>query len=857
MPRLPANPSPHRYRLDLEIDPSRERFAGEEQIEIELRSATRTIELHAVDLQVSEVQATDSKGTQSAARVRTLARRESLELRFARPIQAGVATLALRWTGPLRSDLRGLYLARSGRHRYATTQLEAADARRMFPCFDEPSHKARFAIAVTTPARNRVVSNAPVARVTRRGRQQRIEFAETPPLSTYLVALIVGELESSRVRRCGGTPVRVWCAPGKRHLAGFALECAVESLARLERYFGLPYPYAKLDLIAVPDFEFGAMENAGAVTFRETLLLSDPKTLTFAERKRVAEVMAHELAHMWFGDLVTMEWWDDLWLNEAFATWMAFTIVDQWQPDWHMWLDFEHGRSAALGEDALQSTHPIYIEVDHPDQATENFDLITYEKGAAVVRMLERWLGPAVFQRGVRRYIRRHREGNARGADLWSALEEVSGQPVQRVAERWIGRPGYPALEVGLRRSRGRDRLVTRQSRFFSSPRAPEVARRATWPIPAVIRVQPQRGAGRMRLERHLLRRARESIDMGPAGSIAWIYANAEESGFYRPFHEPALGTRISRDLERLRPVERMGRIGHEWAGLRAGVRELAPFLEAVDALAEEPEAEVLDSLIGPLGTLLGPIAHARGDDTPGLLRRWLADRFAPPFQALGWRPRQREPLAVRLRRAALLRLAGGLAEAPQLVAAACVRAQVYLDGRHSLDANLAGSVVAIAAREGGARLWSRYRSAMRRAATPQERTRFEQGLASFRAEPQVKRSLELLLTDDIPTQDVVPLLVRLLANRQARDATWAFIQERWPELEPRISPGLAGRLVGALSALETPQARREVAAFFRAHPIPTAKRALRQTLERFQSQRELCRRVAPQLRRALLERTD
>jgi puromycin-sensitive aminopeptidase len=717
----------------------------------------------------------------------------------------------------------------------------------MFPCFDEPDRKARFAIRVTTPARYEAVSNGPVASVARRGRRKTVEFAETPPLSTYLIALVVGELEASPRRMCGRTPIRVWSVPGKRHLTRFALEAAAESLVRLERYFGLPYPYEKLDLIAVPDFEFGAMENAGAVIFRETLLLTDPKTLTFAERKRVAEVIAHELAHMWFGDLVTMAWWDDLWLNEAFATWMAFTVVDQWQPDWQMWLDFEHGKSAALGEDAIRNTHPIYIDVRTPDEATENFDLITYEKGAGVVRMLERWLGAATFRRGVRAYIRRHREGNARGADLWRALEEASGEPVGAVAEAWIRRPGYPELRVGLQRRGRRTTLSLRQSRFFSTPRVSEAERRARWPIPAVVRVRPERG--RARLERHLLRTARTRIDLGAREPVRWVYANAEESGFYRPVHDPALLGALAHDLHRLPDVERLGIVGHQWAALRAGSANVSELLSLVEALRGEPQADVLDAAAGPLAALAGPVAHAAGDEVPERFRAEIARWFAPAFSELGWRPRRGEPESLRLRRASLLRIAGGVAEHAGLVAEAESHLDAYLRERRSLDANLAGTVVELGARTGDLRRWNAYVRAMRQAKTPQDRTRFELALGSFREPALVGRTLELALGDDVPTQDVVPLLMRLLMNRHAREQTWRFVQRRWKRLSPRVPPGLASRLVRALPLLETRAHRREVSAFLRAHPIPTAARALRQALEEFDTNAEFRHRAAPQLR--------
>jgi puromycin-sensitive aminopeptidase len=848
--RLSRSTLPLSYELHLRIDPREDVFRGEVEIDLAVEGTSPTIELHAVDLDIENVDVADAQGPIEVSRTSADEERETLTFELSRPLRRGAAKLCIEYQGPLRTDLRGLYLARSGKRRYAATQLEAADARRFFPCFDEPDKKARFRIQVTTRERNSVVSNGALIRTRRRGRMKTVTFAETPRLSTYLVALIVGELEVSRARKCGSTPIRVWSVPGKKYLAGFALEAAVESLGRLEKYFGLPYPYGKLDLIAVPDFEFGAMENAGAVTFRESLLLVDPKTVTLAERKRVAEVIAHELAHMWYGDLVTMAWWDDLWLNEAFATWMAFTVVDQWKPEWRMWLDFDQHRAAAYALDGLVNTHPIYVDVNTPDEATENFDAITYEKGASVVRMLERWLGPRTFRKGVRAYIRRHREGNARAADLWAALEEASGRPIQTVVRPWIERAGFPLVSVRRTSRKGRVRLEFRQERFFSSARGAEPAGDLPWPIPAVVRVQPLRG--RSRQERILLEGRSARIDLeGPEG-LRWAYANADESGFYRPLHDPVLLGALGEDLRRLSAVERMGLIGHQWAGYRAGKAELADLLDLIPRFSKEREPEVLERLIGPLSWLEDQALPRLANPLTRQFRRWLEDIFAPPLAELGWVPRRGEPDTERLRRATLVQLVGGIAEQPDVLAGAEARIRGYLDDRASLDANLAGPVVELAARYGGKSRYEAYLRTMRRANTPQEKTRFELALAAFRDPALIERTLGLCLTEDIPTQDVVPLLGRLFANPAARERTWEFVRTRWEDLSPRISTGLASRLLTALPALQRPIYRRQVAAFFRAHPVPTAARALRQALERFDLDAELRRRAVPEMRRWL-----
>ncbi len=842
--RLPSDVLPSRYALQLEIDPKRSHFDGEVRIDLTAPKGLRTLELHCVDLDTREIEVLDRAGPVEVSSARTDHRLERLVLRLRTGLRSPSAQLRIRYSGPLRDDLRGLYSARSGRRRYATTQLEAADARRFFPCFDEPDKKARFALSVTFPKGLVAVSNSPVVKRERGTRTETWAFAETPPLSTYLIALVIGELESSRMRRAGRrhTPIRIWGVPGSKSQMGFALEAAEASLVRLERYFALPYPYEKLDLIAVPDFEFGAMENAGAVTFRESLLLVDPKTISLPERKRVAEVIAHELAHMWFGDLVTMAWWDDLWLNEAFATWMAYSVVDDWKPEWKLWLDFQQARSQAFNLDSLKNTHPIYTEVRTPDEATENFDRITYEKGASVVRMIERWLGERPFRTGVRSYIQAHRESNARASDLWGALEAASGRPVEHVVKSWISRAGFPVLHVAPSETG----IRIRQERYSSDLSRGTPAQEEPWPIPAVLRWRGERG--RTHVEPHLIEGREESLELGP-GALSFVYANAAESGFYRPLHAEELLDQLERNWTRLASVERMGLIEHQWAGVRAGTAPLRSVLDLLPRLASEEEPEVLRTLYAPLAWIHDQLVPALPAPKQAAFSAQISAVFSPSLRELGLAGRKREADDRRALRAILLQLVGTLTEDPSIEEEVPARVRAYLKDRASVDANLATCLVGLAARSGNKSLYEAYLRAMKAAKTPQERTRFQFALAAFRDRALLARTLELLLTPRIPTQDVVILIGHLISNPEAREMTWSFVQERWEALAPRISTGLASRLVAALPALQTRTHRKEVAAFFRAHPLPAAARALRQALERFDLEARQRKRLLPELR--------
>jgi puromycin-sensitive aminopeptidase len=844
--RLSTDVRPTHYDLHLEPDLDAGAFRGEVRITLRLERPRAEIVLHAAELAIERATAR-AAGQDVPARVRLVRADEAVALRFPRPLPAGEATLALRFSGRLNQHLRGLYAASADGRRYAFSQCEAADARRILPCFDEPAFKARFRVALTVRAGDTALSNAPLEREESAPGGRTMRFAETPPLSTYLLALAVGPLEASPTRLLGTVPIRVWHVPGKGHLTEFALEAAAEALRRLQDYFDIPYPYGKLDLVAVPDFEAGAMENAGAVFFRETLLLLDPVTASLTERKRAAEVIAHELAHMWYGDLVTMAWWDDLWLNEAFATWMAYRVVDDWRPEWRMWHGFEHDRAGALGMDALASTHPIYAPVRSVAEATENFDVITYEKGAAVVRMIEHYLGPDIFRDGVRRYMRRHREGNTVAADLWSALEEASAKPVARVAQAWIAQPGFPLVTFAPASGAGGTRLAVRQERFFADPRVPAARRRARWPLPLVVKV---REGGRR--ARFLVEKARDTITIPAPAASGWYLGNADAGGFYRVAYDPVDRAALLADLQTgLTPVERLALVGDQWALVRSARAPIDALLDVVDALGAETDYDVLDGLAGPLDRIDEQVVEP-GSEAQSGFRAWIARRFGPQLERLGWMAAPGEDDPTRLRRAALVRLVGGIAEAPAVLSEARRRLDAYLADRSALDPNLADPVVSLAARTGDEALYERYRAAVTAAATPQERRRFLLSLGSFRTPATRARALAAVLTPDVPTQDVAFLLMRLLANPAARAEAWKLMTRKWTALRRRIPPLMISRLIEVTPALREPRYAREVVRFFRAHPVPEATRAVRQALEVFRLNAELRRRTAPGLARWL-----
>jgi puromycin-sensitive aminopeptidase len=838
--RLPEGVRPVRYDAALRLDVEQRTFSGELTLSLRLVAPTAELVLHAAGLAIQRaaVRAGGREVPVTALTARPAS--ETIALSLGAPVGPGEVTLELAWTGAFCEGLRGLYPSGAGT---AATQFEAADARRVFPCLDEPGFKAPWRLAVELPAGVPLLGNSAVEMEEPRGALRRVRFGETPPLPTYLVALALGPIAGCAPRIVRGVPVRTWAVAEKLGLTAFGQEAAVEALPRLEDYFGLPYAFGKLDQVALPEFEAGAMENAGLVTFREVALLLDPATASLAQRKRVAEVVTHELAHQWFGNLVTMRWWDDLWLNEAFATWMAYVIVDAWRPEWRMWLDFDKGKAAALALDALSSTHPIRSEVRTVAEATESFDLITYEKGGAVLRMIEGWLGVEPFREGIRLYMRRHARANAVADDLWGALAEASSLPVVELANAWIRQPGHPVVHA----SREGRTLRLSQRRFFSDP---ETARRedaTLWPIPLVVRWGDAAGVHETRA---LLRHRSRELELPGAGEVAWFDVNAGSTGFYRVAYDgPALAA-IGRSLPALAPAERIGLLSDEWALVRAGEREIGDFAELLTAFAAEEDHAVLDEVVGRLSLLehrLVPDA-----DRPALRER-VARLFGPAFARVGWDASSGEGDAVRLRRAALLRAVGVVGRDPGLAGEATARLDRFVAGdRGALEANLHDAAVLMAARGGDAARFERFTALARTEPEPTLKRRYLFALASFEEPALVARAIDLALSGDLPLQEAAGFAGALLANPVAREPFWARLRAGWGPFHARLAhaPMLVRRTVEGLGALVTRRELEEAEAFLAAHPLEEARQAVAQTLERLRQDVALRERVLPAVSR-------
>lgn len=824
--RLPRHAVPSRYDLRLEPDLTTLSFRGEETVTLTVAEPTDAIVLNAVELAISEATIENDRGEALRGRASMDEATERCRIDFPSPLAPGAWRLRLTFTGILNDKLRGFYRssykdATGAVHLLAATQFEATDARRAFPCWDEPAFKAVFAVTLAIDPALTAVSNTRILEERLEGGRRVVSFADTITMSTYLVAFVVGELEATEPVLVGTTPVRVWCVPGRRRLAAFGHEIAVASLSFFEAYYGLPYPGDKLDLLAIPDFAAGAMENLGAITFRETALLVDAGAASHTELERVADVVAHENAHMWFGDLVTMSWWNGIWLNEAFATFLEMLAVDAWKPEWRRWTTFGVSRAAALSVDGLHATRPIEFPVRAPRDADAMFDVLTYEKGASVLRMLEQYLGPEVFREGVRDYLRRHAYANADTGDLWQALGKASRQPIPEVMDGWIFTPGYPLVSARLE---GRA-LVLSQRRFTYLPEPPPGATAPAdpgqrWRVPVQVRIS---AGGRASTERLLLSDAEARLPL-PSGAEA-VVVNEGGHGFYRVRYEGELLERLLRRLPELAPIERFNLVNDSWAVTVAGLGTLPDYLELTARFRDERDRNVWSALLGSFHTL-GRLVEAA--DRPRLAAL-VRDRAAPAFAALGWTARPEEDEVTRQLRGDLVRVLGTLGDDRAIQDGA---AALYAGSADAVDPNVLPALIAILAHAGDGARYAEFFGRFKSASTPQEEQRYLYSLAGFRSRELLGQTLARTINGEIRTQDAPFVARALLMSVDGRELAWEFVKANWNTMDRQYPKHSLRRMAEGVTGLATPELERDVRAFFMERKIDFGGKTLEQYLE-------------------------
>ncbi|MBI2196944.1 M1 family metallopeptidase [Candidatus Daviesbacteria bacterium] len=880
--RLPVHVKPERYRIMLRPDLEGFTFYGEETIFLVLEKPTKQITLHAAELEIESAEFIHGNKEVWAGRINYDKKAETATFTFAKNIQKGKGQLKLAFKGILNDKMRGFYRSRyevSGVSKHlATTQFESTDARRAFPSFDEPAQKAVFDVTLVVPAKTVAISNTIESNIREHESGYKvIEFAPTPKMSTYLLAFIVGEFESVEVQSAKGKVIRVFTTPGKKEQARFALDVAGKCLDFYEQYFGISYPLPVLDLIAIPDFAAGAMENWGAVTYRESLLLIDEEASSTANKQWVALVIAHELAHQWFGNLVTMEWWTHLWLNEGFASFIEFLAIDHIFPEWDIWTQFvgsEMGEAFSL--DGLKNTHPIEVEVGHPAEISEIFDKVSYSKGASILRMLMSYLGEKDFQKGLQFYLKKHAYGNAETQDLWKALEEVSGKPVGKLMKNWTSKPGHPVIRL---QSTG-SRLQLTQSRFFSSPISKRKTKDgAVWSIPITVilgssaRQNDSRiDSGQARMTNLLMNK--KSMTISGIKDNEWIKLNAGEASLVRVDYPQEYLKKLEEAVKngKLPAVDRLGLIRDSFSLAESGQSPTTLSLELTQSYMGEEDYTVWAELTGKLLQLDSLLA---------------LEPFYPDFKKygikiyqdiggkLGWKARKGEKHTDSLLRGMVLNMLGGFGDgetikvAQELFRAYVVRhsgersdsrikggdsGQARMTSSHGIHPDLKGVVYNLVAENGGKKEFDTLMKMYKQEENQQEKDRIGRALGKFKIKALLSKTLDFSISKHVRFQNSLQIIAAVWANPVGRYLAWEFVKKNWKLLKDRYAGGhYFTKVFGPAGSFTKKVDAKDIESFVKKNPVPEAKRTIAQALEQIYSNAEWLKRDRQKIKDFLL----
>jgi len=829
---LPSNVMPSNYTIRLSPDLEKETFSGDETIDISVLEETNLIVLNSIELEIDHAYLQLESGSEMKGLVTYDQDTETASIEFEEPIQVGSAKLHMEFRGILNDQLHGFYISNyvdfNGEDKkMAVTQFEATDARRCFPCWDEPAIKATFQVSMTVKPDLEIITNTlESGRELLNDGNVMVRFKPTPLMSTYLLAFVVGQMKSIEAKGDNDTLVRVWTTEGQENRGRFALDTAVDLLEYYNQYFGIKYPLEKLDHIAIPDFAAGAMENWGAVTYREVALLFDEDSSSPGTRQRIVEIIAHEMAHMWFGDLVTMAWWNDLWLNESFASWMATKATDNLYPDWQVWTQFiSEDVAPGMSLDGLENSHPIESEVRNPDEVSQLFDAISYSKGASIIRMLEEFLGPEIFQSGLKEYLKLNAYSNAEGKDLWSAMEIASGTNVPAMMDTWIKQVGYPLIEIEKKRSSdGNTDIDLTQTRFlYSGPNNDSTL----WHVP-ITSISAGEG------DEHAQLMTDRTTKFSKMKDSDWIKINSGTTGFYRVKYGPNELDALSKAVNsaELDPSDRLGLLEDTFALVRARFTTANDYLSLLNSYDKDDNYSVWAAIAGQLSSLERLLF-----EQPFVEEFYASSEslFRGVIERVGWEGNSDETHLTSLLRSVALNQGGHFGN-DNVLDEANKRFQQFLIDKVSISPDLRAVTYGLAAESGDTVTFEQLLQLSDSFDLQEEKVRIQGALTRFKQPDLITRALELSLDPDvIRIQDTPRIIMGLAANPYALRSTWEFMKDNWKEFDRRYGGGgfAVMRLVSITGAFNTAEDAIDVKEFFNANPVPAATRTVEQSLER------------------------
>jgi cytosol alanyl aminopeptidase len=826
--RLPATATPVRYSIDLTIVPDKDTFSGAVDIDLNLKDASSVLWLNAEKLTVKDATLTVNGRTLSA---KVLPQPKDLVgFSFDHPVDPGLARLHINYQGEVsRKDSAGIFQMKDGDHWYVYSQFEEISARRAFPCFDEPGYKVPWQVTLNVPSGDGAFSNTPVLSETPSSAGMKtVKFAQTKPLPSYLVAIAVGPMDIVDAGHAGAnrTPIRIIVPHGRAAEAEYVAATTPDVVNLLEKYFGIPYPYEKLDEVAIPKVGF-AMEHPGLVTYGAGFFLMKTDDATLNKKRGTTSVIAHELAHQWFGDLVTTAWWDDIWLNEGFASWMANKIVNQYHPEWQMNIGELNSYQEAMGTDELVSSRKVRQEILSDDDIENAFDGITYDKGSALLNMFESYVGPEKFQAGVRAYLKKYSYGNATSADF---LRSIGGADpaIAKAFSSFLDQAGVPLLTVHLTCSNGSAELQVSQQRFL--PRGSAGSADQLWDIPVCVRYPSGNGTGSER-QCALVNSKSATMRLATAkGCPAWIYANSDEAGYYRVLYDREMLGSILKDDKTLSLPERVGLIGNIEA-LTQGYMPLGDAMALVPKFAHDPHRQVVTktlTIVGDLDENLVPEALLPK------YRRYISDLYKARAEQLGWKDRPGEEDDIRLLRPAIVGAVTNKAEDPAFIEQANKLALAWLDDHKAVDPDMLNVVLIGAAKHGDRALFDRMRAQAKKETTEDVRRTLLAALGSFRDPAILKIAMPIVLTDEFDNRESIRILFAARNYPGSRDLAYEFVKQNWDALIAKLPTDYGAFLPFVADQYCDNQHRADAEAFFtgRATKYAGGPRNLAQTLE-------------------------